>query len=86
MPSVLAEISFVTQQAGRALLKTGAYRQQIAEALFDAVITLPAVAEAQDDDRVAGNERPCGGASARVDRVPGVTRERLGVAASGSRS
>jgi N-acetylmuramoyl-L-alanine amidase len=38
MPSVLAEISFVTQKQEGALLKTGAYRQQIAEALFDAIV------------------------------------------------
>jgi N-acetylmuramoyl-L-alanine amidase len=38
MPSVLAEISFVTNKQEGALLKTGAYRQQIAEALLDAVI------------------------------------------------
>jgi N-acetylmuramoyl-L-alanine amidase len=38
MPSVLAEISFVTNRQESALLKTGAYRQQIAEALFDAVL------------------------------------------------
>jgi N-acetylmuramoyl-L-alanine amidase len=37
MPSVLAEISFVTNKQEGALLKTGAYRQHIAEALFDAV-------------------------------------------------
>jgi hypothetical protein len=37
MPSVLAEISFVTNKQDAALLKTSAYRQQIAEALFDAV-------------------------------------------------
>jgi N-acetylmuramoyl-L-alanine amidase len=38
MPSVLAEISFVTNRQEGQLLKTGAYRQQIAEALFDAVV------------------------------------------------
>jgi N-acetylmuramoyl-L-alanine amidase len=38
MPSVLAEISFVTNKQEGQLLKTGPYRQQIAEALFDAVI------------------------------------------------
>jgi N-acetylmuramoyl-L-alanine amidase len=38
MPSVLAEISFVSNKQEGQLLKTGAYRQQIAEALFDAVI------------------------------------------------
>ena len=37
MPSVLAEISFVTNKQDAALLKTNGYRQQIAEALFDAV-------------------------------------------------
>jgi N-acetylmuramoyl-L-alanine amidase len=38
MPSVLAEISFVTHKQEAQLLKTGAYRQQIAEALQDAVL------------------------------------------------
>ena len=38
MPSVLAEISFVTHRQEGILLKSGAYRQQIAEALFDAVV------------------------------------------------
>ena len=37
MPSVLAEISFVTHKQEGQLLKTSAYRQQIAEALLDAV-------------------------------------------------
>jgi N-acetylmuramoyl-L-alanine amidase len=38
MPSVLAEISFVTNKPEGSLLKTGAYRQQIAEALLDGVL------------------------------------------------
>jgi len=38
MPSVLAEISFVTNRQEGQLLKTSAYRQQIAEALWDAVL------------------------------------------------
>lgn len=38
MPSVLAEISFVTNKQEGTLLKTGAYRQHIAEALHDAVV------------------------------------------------
>jgi N-acetylmuramoyl-L-alanine amidase len=38
MPSVLAEISFVTNKQEGALLKTNAYRQQIAEALLDAIL------------------------------------------------
>jgi N-acetylmuramoyl-L-alanine amidase len=37
MPSVLAEISFVTNREEAALLRTGAYRQKIAQALFDAI-------------------------------------------------
>lgn len=37
MPSVLAEISFVTSASEVKLLKQPAYRQRIAEALFDAV-------------------------------------------------
>jgi N-acetylmuramoyl-L-alanine amidase len=38
MPSVLAEISFITNKQEGQLLKTGAYRQQIAEALLEAVL------------------------------------------------
>jgi N-acetylmuramoyl-L-alanine amidase len=38
MPSVLAEISFVTNRTESALLKTGFYRQQIAESLMDAIV------------------------------------------------
>jgi len=38
MPSVLAEISFVTHRQEGQLLKSASYRQQIAEALFDAVL------------------------------------------------
>jgi N-acetylmuramoyl-L-alanine amidase len=38
MPSVLAEISFVTHRQEAQLLKTAAYRQQIADALLDAVM------------------------------------------------
>jgi N-acetylmuramoyl-L-alanine amidase len=38
MPSVLAEISFMTNQKEATLLKTSAYRQQIAEALLAGVM------------------------------------------------
>ena len=38
MPSVLAEMSFVTNKHDASLLKSTAYRQQIAEALLDAVL------------------------------------------------
>ena len=37
MPSVLAEISFVSNRQELSLLKTPAYRQKIAESLFQAV-------------------------------------------------
>ncbi len=37
MPSVLVEVSFITHSQEGRLLKSGAYRQKIAEALFDAV-------------------------------------------------
>ena len=38
MPSVLAEISFVTNKSEAQLLKSAAYRQHIADALLDAVL------------------------------------------------
>jgi N-acetylmuramoyl-L-alanine amidase len=38
MPSVLAEISFITNKPEASLLKQGAYRQRIAQALCDAVL------------------------------------------------
>ncbi len=38
MPSVLAEISFVTNRQELALLKTNAYKQKVAESLFAAVM------------------------------------------------
>jgi len=38
MPSILAEVSFITNRQDATLLKTDKYRQQIAEALFDGVL------------------------------------------------
>jgi N-acetylmuramoyl-L-alanine amidase len=38
MPSVLAEIAFVTNKPEAALLKQAAYRQQIAQALYDGIV------------------------------------------------
>ena len=38
MPSVLAEISFLTNRQEARLLKTNAYKQRIAESLHEAVI------------------------------------------------
>jgi N-acetylmuramoyl-L-alanine amidase len=38
MPSILAEISFITNRSDATLLKQAAYRQQIAQALYDGVI------------------------------------------------
>jgi N-acetylmuramoyl-L-alanine amidase len=37
MPSVLAEVAFISHQDEAALLRTGSYRQEIAESLFEAV-------------------------------------------------
>jgi N-acetylmuramoyl-L-alanine amidase len=37
MPSVLAEIAFVTNAQEAKLLRNNAYRQRIAESLFDAI-------------------------------------------------
>jgi N-acetylmuramoyl-L-alanine amidase len=38
MPSILAEISFVTNRSEASLLKQAAYRQRIAQSLFDGVL------------------------------------------------
>jgi N-acetylmuramoyl-L-alanine amidase len=38
MPSVLAEISFVTNKSEASFLKQNAYRQRIAQALCDAIL------------------------------------------------
>jgi N-acetylmuramoyl-L-alanine amidase len=38
MPSVLAEISFLTNKQDGTQLKAQAYRQQIAQALFEAIL------------------------------------------------
>jgi N-acetylmuramoyl-L-alanine amidase len=38
MPSVLAEISFLTNRSEASLLKQTAYRQRIAQSLFDGVV------------------------------------------------
>ena len=38
MPSVLAEISFVTNKPEASLLKQSSYRQKIAQALFDGIV------------------------------------------------
>ena len=38
MPSVLAEISFLTNRTEASLLKQSAYRQRIAQALFDGIV------------------------------------------------
>jgi N-acetylmuramoyl-L-alanine amidase len=38
MPSILAEISFLTNRSDATLLKQPAYRQRIAQALFDAIV------------------------------------------------
>ena len=65
MPSVLAEISFLTNQQEGQLLKTPAYRQQIAEALFDGRAEVPASLKA-----VTAASRP----RTRIRRVERVAR------------
>ena len=45
MPSVLAEVSFLTNRQELQLLKTPAYKQRIAEALHAAVHALPPLAQ-----------------------------------------
>jgi len=39
MPSVLAEIAFVTNRAEATLLKQASYRQRVAQSLAEAVVT-----------------------------------------------
>jgi N-acetylmuramoyl-L-alanine amidase len=39
MPSVLTEISFLSNAQDRKLLRTSAYRQRIADALFDGIVS-----------------------------------------------
>jgi N-acetylmuramoyl-L-alanine amidase len=63
MPSVLVEVSFLTNKQEGRLMGTGAYRQRIAEALLDGVRrylrTLKrAVTDAADDTAAAGAVRP----------------------------
>jgi N-acetylmuramoyl-L-alanine amidase len=80
MPSVLAEISFMTNRQEGALLKTDAYRQQIAEALYQGVMRYqqslkkaPAVARAPTASLPKLRSRWCpgsvGGASASARRL-----------------
>ena len=74
MPSVLAEISFVTHRQEGQLLKTPAYRQQIAEALFDAVPEYQQSLKARTHDGDAG----VGRRAHREGRVtPGVDADRV---------
>jgi N-acetylmuramoyl-L-alanine amidase len=38
MPSILSEVAFLTNRAEASLLKQNAYKQQIAQALCDAIL------------------------------------------------
>ena len=59
MPSVLAEMSFVTNKQDASLLKTPAYRQQIAEALLEAVLRYQqSLKKMRSSSTAAQNERP----------------------------
>ena len=62
MPSVLAEISFVTNPQEARLLKGNAYRQRIADALFDAV--------RKYQTSLRGLTRTAGSSSIRQGRSP----------------
>jgi N-acetylmuramoyl-L-alanine amidase len=57
MPSVLAEISFVTHKQEGQLLKTAAYRQTIAEALLDAILRYQRSLKAKTSIASRGDER-----------------------------
>ena len=54
MPSVLAEISFVSNKQELSLLKTNAYKQKIAESLFRRGDAVSQVAEGPADHGLAG--------------------------------
>ena len=55
MPSVLAEVSFITNRTEASLLRKASYRQRIAQALLDAVLryqhALKSVRTADDQDQ-----------------------------------
>jgi N-acetylmuramoyl-L-alanine amidase len=57
MPSVLAEISFLTNRAEASLLKQGAYRQRIAQALADAIVKYQSTLKKVTSVSTARNER-----------------------------
>jgi N-acetylmuramoyl-L-alanine amidase/putative methionine-R-sulfoxide reductase with GAF domain len=58
MPSILAEISFVSSPADEARLQSAAYRQQIAEALFKGIEKFAATSH---HVKMAGNAAPSAG-------------------------
>ena len=73
MPSVLAEISFVTNPQEAKLLKSSAYRQRIADALFAAIRKVSGVAQARVDRGslgAAGSGRAKSETDAAASRAP----------------
>ncbi len=61
MPSILAEISFVTNPKDAAQLKTGEYRQRVAESLFAGVKRYA--------EGINGTPRPVAGCKAIAERA-----------------
>ena len=81
MPSVLAEISFVTHKQEGQLLKTPAYRQQIAEALLDAVQVYQRSLKSRNAiaDRAAATQSGAGDSEAAAAARRPAHEQRIGV-------
>ena len=67
MPGILAEISFVTNTQDARLLRTPAYRQRIAQALFEATRAYQTSLKATG---AVALQRPVGSASAQAIAGP----------------
>ena len=70
MPSVLVEVSFLTNKQEGRLLSTGAYRQRIAEALLDGIRGYLRTLKRATTDRADGLPQTGGEAPAEPDRRP----------------
>ena len=58
MPSVLAEVSFLTNQEEASLLATGAYLDRIADALFQAILEYLPTGTPSWSGGLGGSQRP----------------------------